>query len=76
MRLILLPVITWAILRLLPISNPLVVGVMLIIMSMPAASIGAILAESYHADKEFAARTVFVSSLLCLITLPLISLLL
>lgn len=76
LRLILFPVLTWAILRLLPISNPLVVGVTLIIMAMPAPAISAILAESYHSDKEFAARSVFLSSLLCLITIPLISLLL
>lgn len=76
LRLILFPVITWAILCLLPISNPLLVGVTLIIMAMPSAAISAILAETYHSDKEFAARTVFLSSLLCLITIPLISLLL
>lgn len=76
LRLIVFPILTWGILRLLPISNPLVVGVTLIIMAMPAPAISAILAESYHSDKEFAARSVFLSSLLCLITIPLISLLL
>lgn len=76
MRLLFFPLLTWGILRVLPISNPLVVGVTLIIMAMPAPAISAILAESYHADKEFAARTVFLSSLLCLISIPLISLLL
>ena len=76
LRLILFPVLTWAILRLLPISSPLVVGVTLIIMAMPAPAISAILAESYHSDKELASRAVFLSSLLCLISIPLISLLL
>lgn len=76
LRLIVFPVLTWGILGLLPIANPLVVGVTLIIMAMPAPAIGTILAESYHSDKEFAARAVFLSSLLCLITIPLISLLL
>ena len=76
LRLICFPVLTWMILRLLPISNPLVVGVTLIIMAMPAPAISAILAESYHSDKELASRAVFLSSLLCLISIPLISLLL
>lgn len=76
LRLVFFPVLTWAILRLLPISNPLVVGVTLIIMAMPSPAISAILAESYHSDKEFASRSVFLSSLLCLISIPLISLLL
>lgn len=75
-RLLFFPVLTWAILQLLPISNPLIVGVTLIIMAMPSPAISAILAENYHSDKEFAARAVFLSSLLCLITIPLISLLL
>ena len=51
-------------------------GVTLIIMAMPSPAISAILAESYHSDKEFASRSVFLSSLLCLISIPLISLLL
>lgn len=76
LRLLLFPVLTWGILRLLPISNPLVVGVTLIIMAMPSPAISTILAESYYSDQEFAARAVFLSSLLCLISIPLISLLL
>lgn len=76
MRLLLLPVFTWDILRLIPISNPLVSSVTLIIMAMPSPAISTILAESYHADKEFAARAVFLSSLLCMVSIPLISLLL
>lgn len=75
LRLVFFPVLTWAILRLLP-SPTSVVGVTLIIMAMPSPAISAILAESYHSDKEFASRSVFLSSLLCLISIPLISLLL
>ena len=45
-------------------------------LAMPAPAISAILAESYHSDKELASRSVFLSSLLCLISIPLISLLL
>ena len=45
-------------------------------IAMPAPAVTSILAETYGADKEFAAQAVFLSSLLCLITIPLISLLL
>lgn len=76
MRLLFLPLITWGILKLLPLNDPLLAGVTLIIMAMPAPAVTSILAETYGADKEFAAQTVFLSSLLCLITIPLISLLL
>ena len=76
MRLLFLPFVTWIILRLLPLNDSLLVGVTLIIMAMPAPAVTSILAETYGADKEFAAQAVFLSSLLCLITIPLISLLL
>ena len=60
MRLLVLPLLTWGILMLLPISNSLVVGVTLIIMAMPSPAITAILAQTYSADTAFAARAVFL----------------
>lgn len=75
-RLLLLPVLTWAFLGLLPISNPLVVGVTLIIMAMPAPAVSVVLGEQYGGCTELAARTVFLSSLLCIVTIPMIALLL
>lgn len=76
MRLLILPLLTVAGLRLVPIDNPVFVGVMVVIMSMPAAAVGTILADTYGADTEFAAETVFLSSILCLVTIPLMTLLL
>ncbi len=76
LRLLILPILTWILLGLLPISNSLVVGVIIIIMSMPCAAVTSILAESYGGNTEFSSKSVFLSSLLCLITIPLISLLL
>ena len=52
------------------------VGVTLIIMSMPSPAVSSLLAETYEGNTQFAAETVFLSSLLCLITIPMISLLL
>lgn len=76
LRLLVLPVLTWALLELLPISNPLVVGVIVVIMAMPCAAVTSILAESYGGNTEFPFKSVFLSSLFCLVTIPLISLLL
>lgn len=76
MRLLLLPLMTWLILMLLPISNPLVVGVTLIIMSMPCAAIAVVLGEEHHGCTQLGARAIFLSSLACMATLPLIALLL
>lgn len=76
LRLLILPVLTWALLSLLPISNPLVMGVIVIIMAMPCAAVTSVLAESYGGNTEFSSKCVFLSSLLCLVSIPLISLLL
>ena len=76
LRLLLLPVVAWAILEHLPIQNSLILGVTLIILAMPSPSITALLAEAYDGNTQFAAGAVFLSSLLCLVTIPLISLLL
>jgi len=75
-RLLLFPVLTWLILRLLPISNPLVVGVTLIVMSMPSPAVSVVMGEQYGGCTVLGARTVFLSSLLCIVTIPMISLLL
>ena len=75
-RLVLLPLLTWALLLPLPIPNPLITCVMLMIMSMPSAAVSTALTERYGGDRELAARSVCLSSLLCMVTLPLIALLL
>ena len=76
LRLLFLPLLTWWILMLLPVEDPLVIGVTLIIMAMPSPAVTSILAETYGGDTQFASEAVFLSSLLCLVTIPLISLLL
>ena len=48
----------------------------MIIMAMPSPAVTSILAETYGGDTQFASEAVFLSSLLCLVTIPLISLLL
>ncbi len=40
---------------------------------MPAAMITAMLAEKYGRDSDFASKLIFVSTLLSLVTLPLIA---
>ena len=76
LRLLFLPLLTWGILMLLPVEDPLIIGVTLIIMAMPSPAVTSILAETYGGDTQFASEAVFLSSLLCLVTIPLISLLL
>ncbi len=75
-RLLLFPVIAWAVTLLLPGLDPLVAGVALIIMAMPAPADSTVLGEQYGGCTQAGARIVFLSSLLCILTIPLISLLL
>lgn len=75
-RLLLFPVLAWLMLLPLPIANPLVVGVTLIIIAMPSPAVSVVMAEQYDGCGELGARMVFLSSLLCIVTIPLISLLL
>lgn len=78
-RLVVLPLISFAILtalnHLFPFGNPLILGVVFIIMSMPAPAVATILAENYGVNREFAAGIVFLSSLFCIVTIPLMALL-
>ena len=75
-RLLIFPVLAWAIMCFFPNLNPLVVGVTLITMAMPAPAASTILGEQYGGCTQLGARIVFLSSLLCILTIPLVSLLL
>ena len=75
-RLLVFPVLAWALMRLAPGLDALVVGAALINLSMPAPAAASLLGEEYGGHTQMAARTIFLSSLLCIATIPLISLLL
>lgn len=75
-RLLILPVLAWALMRLVPGLSSLVLGAALLNFSMPSPAAAALLGEQYGGDIQTAVRAVFVSSLLCIVTIPLVSLLL
>lgn len=75
LRLVAAPLITYALLRLLPLPEPVFVTTVLL-MAMPAASTASMQAELYNGDSAFAARAVAYTTVLSLISIPLISLLL
>jgi hypothetical protein len=74
-RLVVLPVTVFFVLRLF-VHNPMMLGVIVVLTAMPAAAITAIFAEQYKGDTMLASKLVVVSTILCVITLPLVSLLL
>ena len=75
-RLLLFPVLAWGLMRLIPGLDGLVVGALLINVAMPAPAASTLLGEEYGGCTQLGARAVFLSSLLCLVTIPLVSLLL
>ena len=74
-RLLAIPLVTFFILRMF-VHNNLMLSVIVILAAMPVAAITVIFAEQYKGDTETASKLVAISSLLCLITIPLISLVL
>lgn len=75
LKLLALPTITLAAMRLLRVDAVLT-GVAVLSMAMPAASAAQMLAEKYDDDVEFSVQGVSASMLLCIVTVPLIVLLL
>lgn len=70
-RLVIFPLVVFAILKLIHIDDVLL-GVSVIMSGMPAGSTTAILADKYDGDGHYASKVVFVSTLLSMITIPLL----
>lgn len=74
LKLILIPLIAYGALRLLHIEG-MALGVLMLATMMPSASAGQMLAEKYDMHVDFAARGVSISTLLCIVTIPVLMLL-
>ncbi|MCL2417614.1 MAG: AEC family transporter, partial [Bacteroidales bacterium] len=75
LKLVLIPLVTWLALRWV-VSNQLMFAVIVTLMAMPPAALAAIFAEQYGADSFSTAKFVVLGTILCVITVPVISLLL
>jgi len=71
-RLLGLPALTFVIFSQF-ITDPMVLGIIVITAGMPAAVNTVLLAEEHKAHPDIAAQGVCISTLLCLVTLPLIA---
>ncbi len=74
LKLVVLPLILFAALKLLGFSG-ILLAAPVVLAAMPAASISQMFAEKFNADSRFAAKGVSMSTLLCILTVPLLSLL-
>ena len=75
-RLVLSPLVIVLILHVLPLpAGSQLSGIVTLIMAMPCPSVCLMLAQQYSQDAEFAAKSIFFSSLCCIATIPLIMML-
>ena len=68
---IIIPIIAYPVLSFF-IQDPLILGVSLIMIAMPVGNIAVLFATEYQKDVALAAKTVFMTTLLSIITIPVI----
>ncbi|MCT8976947.1 AEC family transporter [Clostridium sp. CX1] len=71
LRLMVVPFLTLFILKLLN-ADRLLLQVSVVIEAMPAAVLGSIFAERYGADTALASRSVFITTVISMITIPIV----
>ena len=75
-RLLVCPLLLFAVLSHLPIQNRMIVSVVSVIMGMPVPGVTTVLAETYHGNLSMAAKLSLLTNLLSMVTIPLICMLL
>lgn len=75
LRLVLMPLAVFAMMRQMPVSEP-VKNIVFLLTAMPAGTVIAMLAEAYDGDAVFASRAVAWTTLLALLTIPMMGILL
>lgn len=73
-KLILIPIVGVSLIKLLGL-NPLLTGVCMIMLATPVGSMNAMLAQEYGGDYELASQGVTITTLLAVVTMPLVSML-
>lgn len=74
LRLLILPALLWVILGWMQVE-PLVAGIAVVLMAMPAAVNGAMLCMEYHGDTECMAQGTFLTTLVSILTIPVVAVL-
>lgn len=70
-RLFVAPVLVWAVLRLF-ITDSVLLGTMTVLSAMPVASFATMLSIQYGGNEKVASRTVFVTTVLSVVTIPIV----
>lgn len=72
-KLLVLPSLTVLLVQFLPF-DPMLEGILIIMMAMPVGSIVALMAQEYGADNALGSRGIVMTTVLCVATLPAVSL--
>ena len=75
-RLLILPIMLWLLLKWTGVGTPLVANIAVILMAMPTALNGSMLAMEYGGDTECMAQSIFLTTLMSIITIPVLAALL
>lgn len=74
-KLILIPLIVILLLKVAPDMNPLIYGSLILLSATPVATNTTMLAIEYDGDRALASKGIFFTTLLCMLTIPLIQVL-
>ena len=75
-KLILIPILLILFLRFMKTDFTLLEKTLILSFAMPVGSVSAIFSKQYQSDSEFAAKCVLISTVLCLMTIPIWAILL
>ncbi|MEA4815901.1 MAG: AEC family transporter [Lachnospiraceae bacterium] len=73
-RLLVLPLAAYVIFSFI-LKDKEILGTIVVTLAMPAPAMGAVFAGQFGADKEFASKVVFLTTLFCIVTIPFVSML-
>ena len=71
-KLLLVPLAALLLMKVLPIESDLVKGCMVVLSAMPVATNASMLAIEYEGDVELTSKGIFFTTLLCMLTIPVI----
>ena len=71
-KLLLVPIVAIVLLKYIPIKSEVVKGCMIVLSAMPVATNASMLAIEYDGDMNLTSKGIFFTTLLCMLTIPLI----
>ena len=74
-KLVVIPVVVILILKIAPDMNPLIYGCLILLSATPVATNTTMLAIEYDGDQALASKGIFFTTLLCMLTIPIIQML-